>query len=49
MTVEQLQKLLNDLWHREISADEAWEMIDADREAPSEYSKEYWLPIKESA
>lgn len=49
MTEEQLHKLLNDVWHREISADEAWEIIDGEREAPSEYSKEFWLPIKNSA
>ena len=49
MTEEQLKELLRDVWHRELSAGDAWEIIDGEREAPSEYSKEYWLPIKNSA
>lgn len=49
MTEEQLKELLRDIWNRELSADEAWEIIDGEREAPSEYSKEYWLPINNSA
>lgn len=46
MTEEELKELLRDIWNRELSADEAWEIIEGEREAPSEYSKEYWLPIK---
>ena len=46
MTSESLQELLIDVWCRVVSADEAWEIIDSNREAPSEHSNEYWLPIR---
>jgi hypothetical protein len=49
MTEEQLKELLRDVWNQELSADDAWEIIDREREAPDVYSKEYWLPIKNSA
>jgi hypothetical protein len=49
MTTEQLQKMLQAVWNREMSADEAWDLIDQDRERPDDYSKEYWLPLSEEA
>ena len=49
MTTEQLQKMLHAVWNREMSADEAWDLIDQDRERPDDYSKEYWLPLSDEA
>lgn len=49
MTEQQIIELLNAVWHHELSVNEAWRIIDYEREAPSEYSKEYWLPIKNDA
>ena len=46
MTEEKFIEILKDVWARELSVDEAWEIIDSDRERPDEYSKEYWLPLK---
>lgn len=47
MQAEELRELLKEVWRREISADDAWLKIDAERERPSEHSlpNEYWLPI----
>lgn len=49
MTEEQLQKLLHDIWDHKLSVDEAWKIIDDEREMPDYYSKEYWLPIINNA
>jgi len=47
MTNEELQKILIDVWHREISADEAWELIDNNREMKQEYQKAIALAWQE--
>ena len=46
MTEAEIKQLLLDVGDRRISVDEAWNVIDAEREMPNEYSKEFWLPIK---
>lgn len=45
MTSDKLYELLRQVWTRELSVDDAWEIIDLERERPDDYSKEYWLPI----
>ena len=47
MTTNQLQEILKAVWNRDMSADEAWRVIDQDRERPDDYSKEYWLPLSD--
>jgi hypothetical protein len=47
MTVDQLRDILSRVWDREISADEAFDEIDGERERPFDYSKEFWLPLTE--
>ena len=45
MKTSELKEILDQLWHREITVDEAWGAIDQDRERPSEYDCDYWLPL----
>lgn len=45
MTTDELFELLQKVWARELSVDEAWELIDQEREMPIT-SSEFWLPIK---
>jgi hypothetical protein len=45
MTTDELKDILRQVWYRELSADEAWDLIDNDRERPQEYSRDYWLPL----
>ena len=45
MKTDELFELLQKVWARELSVDEAWELIDSEREMPPE-STDYWLPIK---
>lgn len=49
MTEEQLRELLQAVWNHELSVDEAWKIIDDERELPDMYSKEWWLPIRNNA
>lgn len=45
MTTSEFKKILNQLWNREITVDDAWESIDLDRELHSDYVCDYWLPL----
>lgn len=47
MTVTKLKKILDAVFDHEITPEEAWRLLDYDREAPNEYSKEYWLPLED--
>lgn len=47
MTVDKLKGILYGLFDHEIHPEEAWKLIDEDREASNEYSKEYWLPLED--
>jgi hypothetical protein len=48
MTEDQLKELLRSLWYREISADEAFDLLELEMESPNEDSKEYWIRIVNS-
>ena len=44
MKTDELFELLQKVWARELSVDEAWELIDSEREMPPD-STDYWLPL----
>lgn len=47
MTVTKLKRILESVFDHELNVEDAWELIDEDREAPNEYSKEYWIPLED--